>query len=522
MDLIHFLRCRYETAYLFSPPKENLVNTETLYDAKNSSVYKIRNKISELIVKDHAPEENKENKENNDYNINVETAKKLYSDIIHEIFIEYAVIQPFLIHEKNINFAALYGYFMCNSQRFIRPGQQLCSHSEDNKTVKLYSLYEYIKGVTVSNLIEKEKNIQIDKVYDILLQVFGNLWSVQNNDIIYNHNDLHLENVMVETLDEPITHDVKGYEWSSNYRVVIIDQGLASCVFKHKDCKALSWYKQDNLSDLPDDLSGFDVFRLTSLMYLDMKNSEMAIFNTYTDILFSFFEKYGFNRKDLIDNIKEQESLGIYPERMDSNSNLFRVTYQSFFLYIYDIYKGGDGNHSYHPSSDHENLPDIPPIFPREESGKESMFKGLQSLFKDSSHSDHSHHSKDSKDHSDHSDRSHHSHHSHHSKDSDHSDHSHHSHHSHHSKESKDHSDHSRHSRHSPSVSDSDHSRYSKESKNSDQSSHSSDHSLNDLNKESINKLISLLKKQENIDKMKREEEKIIIHNDHDDHNDDN
>lgn len=166
-DLIHFLRCRYQTAYLFSPPEETLVNDKTLYEAKNSSVYRIRDQLANLIVKDHARENEKKDE---DYEISVKTAKKLYSDIIHEIFIEQSVIQPFIMTHKNINFTSFYGYFMCNSKPFIRPGQQLCD-SENQKTVKLYSLYEYIGGKTVTELLKK-RSLMKKKIIFLYYTIF--------------------------------------------------------------------------------------------------------------------------------------------------------------------------------------------------------------------------------------------------------------------------------------------------------------------------------------------------------------
>lgn len=338
-DLIDFLRCRYETAYLYKPKEvlQSLENKNRISQTNYSNVYKttdhIRSLIWDMVVKDPYPKEEIDK----EFNLRVENIKTLYPDVIHEIFIEQHVIQPYIIENNNRNFPSLFSSFVCKSDYLIRPGKTLCK-KEDQMVVKLYSLYEFIKGGTMHDMIVDTWNdsktfIPFEKMKDILLQVFGNLALLQTDKMTYNHNDLHFENIMIEELDD------------GKQRVVIIDQGLASCTFKKDDDDniyiANSWYRRDlSAQDLPIDLQGFDVFRLLTVLYagyygygLDMNDKN---FKAFSDMLFSFFERYGLDRVKLEKFIKNEDTpnLDILPTRFENRDLLFLITYKAFFDFV--------------------------------------------------------------------------------------------------------------------------------------------------------------------------------------------
>jgi hypothetical protein len=290
-DLIRYLRCRYSAAYLIPTENINKLTTEsTIFQNCNTAIYEMharsRQLVHSMIVKDRKPDVvgDKCQTQIDDYDFDVPTITTYFSHVVQEIFVEEAVIQPFLLRTGNLNFAALYSSFICTQNDLLQRGDHLCEEfqnfddTSENRVVKFYSIYEKINGDTLAEFVIKSNDLSEWKM--VLLQVFAALASVQEpGKVMFNHNDLHNRNVMVERH----THDLafeyhlprtqSAVQIQSKLRGVVIDPGLASAVLE-KDGKkmiARSWYKQSLIDKgYPETTAGFDVFRLLTVLYEEL------------------------------------------------------------------------------------------------------------------------------------------------------------------------------------------------------------------------------------------------------------
>ena len=290
-DLIRYLRCRYSAAYLIPTENINKLTTEsTIFQNCNTAIYEMharsRQLVQSMIVKDRKPDVvgDKCQTHIDDYDFDVPTITTYFSHVVQEIFVEEAVIQPFLLRTGSLNFAALYSSFICTQNDLLQRGDHLCEEfqnfddTSENRVVKFYSIYEKINGDTLAEFVIKSNDLSEWKM--VLMQVFAALASVQEpGKILFNHNDLHNRNVMVERH----THDLafeyhlprtqSAVQIQSKLRGVVIDPGLASTVLEKNGKKliARSWYKQSLIDKgYPESTAGFDVFRLLTVVYEEL------------------------------------------------------------------------------------------------------------------------------------------------------------------------------------------------------------------------------------------------------------
>ena len=140
----------------------------------------------------------------------VATQEKM--NLVHEVLAGY------IISEKYENFAQTLGY-------------KLDLDSEINYNLNSYSIIlflEYIQGETLFKIGSKFTE---DEVKSILFQIIFTILDA-GEDFKFNHNDLHLNNVMVEFNERPVTLKYKdGYQIKTYYVVKIIDFGISRFVY---------------------------------------------------------------------------------------------------------------------------------------------------------------------------------------------------------------------------------------------------------------------------------------------------
>lgn len=206
-----------------------------------------------------------------------------YQNTLHEILINQMLLRPALLHTSlPSHFPLMYAFIACEPSRDEEDAHFCAAHPtivfEDlnmterddalsKGTLQLFPVFERVEGVTLDALMHQVTfdPDDIDLLSNLLEQLFGSL-DVINQRIIYAHNDLHVENVMVMPTrarsfsyarSDGMTHQVE-----PRMRVVMIDQGLAGGSFEHRGHTYLAYYQLSSTVGHQGCVMVSDIFRV--------------------------------------------------------------------------------------------------------------------------------------------------------------------------------------------------------------------------------------------------------------------
>jgi hypothetical protein len=253
---------------------------------------------------------------------------KSHIEDINEIFINQTRINPEILIKNNPNFPLLFSYILCKPPKsgfsmkpygripyrsMISPKEKeytyqksmskispekikLCSDDIINikdysieqlnqelrlKNLKLYGIYEFIEGRTLSQYIMSIKFIQLseenkwDFINKVLIQVFSSLSSL-NNSGEYTHFDLHPSNIMISNKPINYTYQLSSTDFfkvEDDFKAIIIDQGLSNVEYDSK----IFVYEESFKPFIP----AADIYKLITKLYLALSNFDQSSKNTY-------------------------------------------------------------------------------------------------------------------------------------------------------------------------------------------------------------------------------------------------
>jgi len=145
------------------------------------------------------------------------SSKKIYKfpikfdyKYIKEVYINYVLLNTLLIENPGLNLVFTYGIFVCKNLTMTDDKVNKKILCDQNTNILFYQ--EFAQGKTLHELL---KNAQIDLPFlkEILQKVFETMIYLENSIYKIAHNDLHTDNIMVNTEDRSVK---------------IIDWGLSS------------------------------------------------------------------------------------------------------------------------------------------------------------------------------------------------------------------------------------------------------------------------------------------------------
>ena len=257
-------------------------------------------------------------------------------EIIHEAAIGVALNS---IATKTPNFMYFYGLLPCDIE--INPynikESNICTGTE----YPGYPVYEYIKGKTLADMI-KAKELKRNEIINILCQVLLSL-SIASKEILFTHYDLHLNNIMIVSLPQPMSvmYEMDGmvFKWNTKYLAKIIDYGRAYALYDGVHIvKNMTGFEQYGFRAGPN--HQFDIvnlikrLKLFNLMnhLLDYDLPKTQTFYYKYAILPKEQNNYNFSGISIFDNIIKEYNVSIFYS-MDSNLILSRIPRQD----IYDV-----------------------------------------------------------------------------------------------------------------------------------------------------------------------------------------
>jgi hypothetical protein len=209
--------------------------TEEGIKVGNKSLQKIFYPIKQLSTKDDSA-----------YGI---TALTSFKDSVSFAVIKYAtkdesLESELLIHDLTVgmimnnlrkqvpNFMYTYGGLYCTSPEKNNnfDSTSLCK----NNNITTLCIAEYIKGISLFKLLD-DSLFTMEGLENILIQVIFSL-CIAREKYNFSHNDLHLNNILIKTINQPIkmNYNIRGKNISitvKKYIPMIIDYGLSEITY---------------------------------------------------------------------------------------------------------------------------------------------------------------------------------------------------------------------------------------------------------------------------------------------------
>lgn len=245
------------------------------------------------------------------------------------------------------NFTFTYGLFTCGKLEYDRDDNKVrnwCDKGYDTN----YLIIENIKNNKTFSKIINEINIY--DLINILIQIFQAL-DLAYKEYGYRHNDLHTENVLIKTLDEPIfiSYDKEIFTYEANlkckYIPMIIDYGFNSVSLKTDNNKEICFglYNDHYINNdvkPSDDFQIFDYYKLICFLGRDLlnHNDNMNEDNfILLDVLFGIFEKGSL--KDRVKLYYENNNVHYYDDFFTADKDLSKMNYKYFLKRAYSVFE---------------------------------------------------------------------------------------------------------------------------------------------------------------------------------------
>lgn len=222
-----------------------------------------------------------------------------YQSTLQEILINQMVLRPTLLHsELPSHFPLMYSFIACEPNLdktyphfcAVHPTIEFEDLSLTQReqalrkgSLELFPVFERVEGVTLEHVMRDPAfdPDHIDLLENWLVQIFATL-DVINQQVMYAHNDLHVENIMVMATraatftysSSPLSGGAGDKDDSSiilepMMRVVIIDQGLAGGSFTHHDRTYLAYYQLSTTIGHQGCMMVSDIFRVFRSLWVE-------------------------------------------------------------------------------------------------------------------------------------------------------------------------------------------------------------------------------------------------------------
>ena len=216
-----------------------------------------------------------------------------YQNTLQEILINQLVLRPALLHASTLpsHFPLMYSFIACepNPDSSTRGAHFCAAHPEiefedlnlterdealRDGTLELFPVFEQVDGVTLEQVMRQYSfdPDHIDLLENWLVQLFATL-DVINRQVMYAHNDLHVENIMLmATRARSFTYsspDETVLTIEPMMRVVIIDQGLAGGSFTHRGETYLAYYQLSSTIGHQGCMMVSDIFRVFRSLWVE-------------------------------------------------------------------------------------------------------------------------------------------------------------------------------------------------------------------------------------------------------------
>lgn len=278
---------------------------------RNLKSLKTASMFGDIIVADY--------KTNKDFFI-VKTPKDpKKDDLKHELFVGLYGINK--LKKLIPNFVYTYGALFCGSPIIDKDNNQVVNFcSKSNKNV-VYLLLENIKNsISMRDYI---KTCTFNQWLEVYLQVIGAL-RLAKKECDFTHYDLHDGNVLIQTLDQPITIDYGDYKITTTTLAVIIDYGFSHIQYNNEH---FGTYGRNDKGIFPDrSFILYDYYELLMACYEDKKNEDL---NRGLQQIFLFFNNVESIKEAFDNQINNYFALPYLPE----------VDIDSYIKYVLSFYQ---------------------------------------------------------------------------------------------------------------------------------------------------------------------------------------
>lgn len=188
-------------------------------------------------------------------------------DFLKEYLMGVAVINKFRLYCPN--FCYTIGTFYCDNSLFREKKEdkrEICGFDDERKNQ--YICYEEIKGKSLWDLVNEDKTIDFEFIFNIVVQILLALEIAQRKNN-FCHYDLHLNNIIIQDKKSnfEVVLDDKKYSFTNTNIASIIDFSI--CNMTYQDEVLYTAVTKEIDSKRPYPVQGFDSYYfLSNLEYL--------------------------------------------------------------------------------------------------------------------------------------------------------------------------------------------------------------------------------------------------------------
>ena len=189
-----------------------------------------------------------------------------FNEHLHEAFV--GLYGTNKLKSKIPNFSYIYGIKFsedCPTDSKLSSNNHKCD----------YIFYEYIEGISFDDFIKTCTSYEYDQILkQILLALY-----VANKEIEFVHSDLHVKNIIIQILKEPININYGGIIINTKYLAKFIDYGLSHINYNNKDYGCIMIEGNVYNKNIP----LHDIFKILMMTYnnIYVDTDKLKILNKY-------------------------------------------------------------------------------------------------------------------------------------------------------------------------------------------------------------------------------------------------